>query len=264
MEVTQEYIGKWAMILGGSSGLGLATAQKLAREGMHICIVHRSRRSVLATFETAVQEMKSHKVEVMTFNIDAMHPEKRENVISEIGTTIGVHQFKTLVHSVARGNLKPLHDPDGSVLSSNDFTLTVDAMAISLYDWVSAFAKANLFSPDARVIAFTSEGSHKAWKQYGAVAAAKAALESITRSIALEFAPLGIKANCIQAGVTDTESLRLIPGSELMKEKSIERNPYGRLTLPQDVANAVYLLCRDEATWINGAILPVDGGDHIR
>lgn len=264
MEVTQDYRGKWAIILGGSSGLGLATAQKLAREGMNICIVHRSRRSVIATFETAVQEMKSHHVEVTSFNIDAMNPEKRANVISELVSTIDKMQFKTLVHSVARGNLKPLYDPDKSVLSANDFTLTLDAMAISLYDWVSAFAKANLFSPDARVIAFTSEGSHKAWKQYGAVAAAKAALESITRSIALEFAPLGIKANCIQAGVTDTESLRLIPGSELMKEKSIERNPYGRLTLPKDVANAVYLLCRDEAAWINGAILPVDGGDHIR
>ena len=262
--MTQDYIGKWAMILGGSSGLGLATAQKLAQEGMNICIVHRSRRSILAAFDTAVEEMKSHNVDVISFNIDAMNPEKREKVISEVVNSVGVSAFKTLVHSVARGNLKPLYDPNGSVLSTNDFTLTLDAMAVSLYDWVSAFAKANLFSPDARVIAFTSEGSHKAWKQYGAVSAAKAALESITRSIALEFAPLGIKANCIQAGVTDTESLRLIPGSEVMKEKSIERNPYGRLTLPKDVANAVYLLCRDEAIWINGAILPVDGGDHIR
>ncbi|MFT5890133.1 MAG: enoyl-[acyl-carrier protein] reductase III [Dokdonia sp.] len=262
--MTQEYIGKWAIILGGSSGLGLATAQKLAREGMHICIVHRSRRSVLATFEEAVQEMESQGIQVMTFNVDAMNAEKRENVISELVKTIGTSQFKTLVHSVARGNLKPLHTDDGPVLSTDDFIRTVDAMAISLYDWVSAFAKANLFSPDARVIGFTSEGSRKAWKQYGAVAAAKAALESITRSIALEFAPVSVKANCIQAGVTDTESLRLIPGSDVMKEKSIERNPYGRLTLPEDVANAVYLLCRDEASWINGAIIPVDGGDHIR
>lgn len=262
--MTQDYIGKWAIILGGSSGLGLATAKKLAQEGMHICIVHRSRRSVLATFEEAIQEMKSNNAEVLAFNIDAMNTEKRDYVISELVNKIGVSQFKTLVHSVARGNLKPLHSTDNSVLSTDDFMRTLDAMAISLYDWVSAFAKANLFSPDARVIAFTSEGSRKAWKQYGAVAAAKAALESITRSIALEFAPLGVKANCIQAGVTDTESLRLIPGSDVMKEKSIERNPYGRLTHPEDVANAVYLLCRDEALWINGTVLPVDGGDHIR
>ncbi|WP_299684531.1 SDR family oxidoreductase [uncultured Dokdonia sp.] len=264
MTTQQDYIGKWAIILGGSSGLGLATAQKLAREGMHICIVHRSRRSVLATFEEAVQEMKSLDVQVITFNTDALNAEKRTQVVSELLETIGDSQVKALIHSVARGNLKPLYDSEGTVLSNDDFMRTVDAMAISLYDWVSAFAKANLFTLDARVIAFTSEGSRKAWKQYGAVAVAKAALESITRSIALEFAPIHIKANCIQAGVTDTESLRLIPGSDVMKEKSIERNPYGRLTLPEDVANAVYLLCRDEASWINGAIVPVDGGDHIR
>jgi enoyl-[acyl-carrier protein] reductase I len=82
--------------------------------------------------------------------------------------------------------------------------------------------------------------------------------------MALEYAPLGIKANCIQAGVTDTESLRMIPGSEAMIKDTLERNPYGRLTKPEDVANAVYLLCRDEAAWINGAVVPVDGGEHIR
>lgn len=263
-DTTQHYKDKWCLILGGSSGLGLATARKLAKEGMHICIVHRSRRSVLAAFEEAILEMQSHGIQVLSYNTDAMNPDKRLHVIENLLKEIGEKSIKTLVHSVAKGNLKPLHSDEGVVLSNDDFVRTLDAMAISLYDWVSAFAKANLFSSDARVIAFTSEGSHKAWKQYGAVAAAKAALESITRGIALEFAPLEIKANCIQAGVTDTESLRLIPGSAVMIEKSIERNPYSRLTLPEDVANAVYLLCRDEASWINGAVIPVDGGDHIR
>ncbi len=157
-----------------------------------------------------------------------------------------------------------MHHETERTLNNEDFKLTIDAMAINCYDWVSAFAKADLFSPDARVLAFTSEGSTRAWHQYGAVAAAKAALESIIRGIALEFAPIGLKANAIKAGVTDTESLRMIPGSEFMKTESLKRNPYKRLTTPDDVANAVYLLCRDEASWINGAVIPVDGGEHIR
>jgi enoyl-[acyl-carrier protein] reductase I len=95
------------------------------------------------------------------------------------------------------------------------------------------------------------------------VSAAKAALEAITRSIALEYAPFGIRANCIQAGVTDTVSLRRIPGSEALKAHSITRNPFNRLTTPRDVANVVYLLCKDEAAWINGVVLPVDGGEQI-
>ncbi|MGB3775063.1 MAG: SDR family oxidoreductase, partial [Leeuwenhoekiella sp.] len=86
---------------------------------------------------------------------------------------------------------------------------------------------------------------------------------AIIRSLAYELAPLGITANSIQAGVTDTESLRLIPGSEVLKEEALRMNPNGRLTLPEDVANMVYLLCKPEAQWITGAVIPVDGGEHM-
>jgi len=82
--------------------------------------------------------------------------------------------------------------------------------------------------------------------------------------MALEFAPLGIRSNCIQAGVTDPASLRAIPGSELLKEQSKIRNPFKRLTTAEDVAKTVCLLSMDEASWINGAVLPVDGGEGIR
>ncbi|MGE5861801.1 MAG: SDR family oxidoreductase, partial [Ignavibacteria bacterium] len=110
---------------------------------------------------------------------------------------------------------------------------------------------------------FTSEGNRKAWKNYAAVSAAKAALEAITRNIALEFAPYGIRANCIQAGITDTNSFRMIPGSQELAEYSKIRNPYKRLTLPENIADAVYLLALDEASWINGSVIPVDGGEHL-
>ena len=69
--------------------------------------------------------------------------------------------------------------------------------------------------------------------------------------------------NIIQAGVTDTPSLRLIPGSEELIEQSKNRNPYKRLTTPEDVANTVYLLAQPEASWINGALIHVDGGEHL-
>ena len=65
-------------------------------------------------------------------------------------------------------------------------------------------------------------------------------------------------------GVTDTRSLRMIPGSDKIIEHSLKRNPHCRLTLPEDVANVVYLLCKDEAAWITGTVIPVDGGEHLR
>lgn len=254
----------WALILGGSSGLGLATAKKLAKHGMNICIVHRNSRFQEAEINSEFNKIKSEDIHFESFNMDAINIEKREEIIKELQIILGDHgKIRTLVHSVAKGNLKPMLDEANPTLKNDDFSLTINAMAISLYDWTKAIFDAKLFSADARIVSFTSEGNTKAWKNYAAVSAAKVTLEAITRNIALEFAPFGIKANCIQAGVTDTSSLRMIPGSDKIKEHSLLRNPFKRLTLPQDVANVVYLLSKDEASWINGCVIPVDGGEHI-
>ena len=84
-------------------------------------------------------------------------------------------------------------------------------------------------------------------KQYGAQFKAKVALEAISRQIAVEFAPFGIRSNCIQAGVTNTISFQMIPSSEKIKAYVEKRNPFKRLTNPKDVADVVYLLCKKEA-----------------
>ncbi len=253
----------WALILGGSSGLGLATAKKLAKHGMNICIVHRNSRSQEESINTEFQEIISENVTFKSYNLDAFKSEKRDLVVSELKELIREGSIRTLVHSVAKGNLKPMVDQDEPTLKHDDFELTINAMAISLYDWTKAIFEVGLFSKDARILSFTSEGNSKAWRHYAAVSAAKVTLEAITRNIALEYAPYGIRANCIQAGVTDTASLRMIPGSEKIKEHTIRRNPFKRLTQPEDVANMVYLLSKDEAAWINGCVIPVDGGEHI-
>ena len=120
-----------------------------------------------------------------------------------------------------------------------------------------------LFAPDARVFGMTSEGNELAWKGYAAVGAAKVALESLSRSIAVEFAPYGIRSNVIQAGITFTPAQDAIPGSAHMRAQAVSRNPFGRLTTPRDVANVIALLSTDEAAWINGEVIRVDGGEHI-
>ena len=259
-----EHKNYWALILGGSSGLGLASAQKLAAHGMNICIVHRDRKSELDLIEKEFESIKAQNVEFLSFNVDALNPEKREQIVISLKEKLGQKgKVRTLVHSIAKGNLKPMFSNEKPVLKNDDFHLTIEAMAISLYDWTQLLLENKLFAADARIISFTSEGNTKAWKNYAAVSAAKAALEAITRNLALEFAPFGIRANCIQAGVTDTTSFQMIPGSEQLAEFSKMRNPFKRLTKPEDVANVVYLLSKDEAGWINGSIIPVNGGEHI-
>jgi enoyl-[acyl-carrier protein] reductase I len=253
--------GYMALVLGGSSGLGLAAAKKLAAHGMGVCIVHRNSRSEMEEITKSFESLKNSGVPFLSFNTDASRPEKRMEIMDQLQEYKG--RFRCLLHSIAKGSLKAMNDTGPGALTTGDFRITMENMAYSLYDWTVAVQQQKLFAADARVLAFTSEGGQRAWKHYGAISAAKAALEAIVRNIALEFAPTGIRANCIQAGITATNSMAKIPGSEILKQYTLYRNPFSRLTTPDDVANAVYLLCKDEAAWINGSIIPVDGGEHI-
>ncbi|HLF87078.1 MAG TPA: SDR family oxidoreductase, partial [Nitrospiria bacterium] len=96
-----------------------------------------------------------------------------------------------------------------------------------------------------------------------AVSAAKAAIESHIRQLALELAPMGITANSIRAGVTDTPALRKIPGHEKMIEAAGKKNPSGRLTRPDDVAKAIAVLINPGTDWITGNVIGIDGGEFI-
>ncbi len=255
----------WALILGGSSGLGLGTAKKLALHGMNLCIVHRDRKENIAHFHEELERLRESGVTVITFNVDGLNAEARDAVVDSLTTSMGENgTVRVLVHSIAKGNLKPMHATDGNSLQNSDFHITIDAMAISLYDWTRALIDKKLFSASARVISFTSEGNTKAWPYYAAVSAAKATLEAITRNMAVEFAGLGITTNCIQAGAVDTPSFRAIPGSEKYADFALKKNPFKRLTTPEDIGNVVYLLCKDEAAWINGVVLKADGGESLR
>ena len=264
--MVREFEGKeyWGLILGGSSGLGFASAKKLAAHGMNIFIVHRDRKDDLPEIKESFDDIRHLGVKLHTFNVDATRRERREELADEIRDILGEKgKIRTLLHSISKGNLKSMSG-DEPTLKNDDFQQTIDAMAISLYDWTKLIYNAGLFAKDARILSFTSEGNTKAWKDYAAVSAAKVALEAITRSIALEFAPEGIRANCIQAGVTVTRSFQMIPGYETLRVHATKRNPFKRLTTPADVGNAVYLLSKDEASWITGTVIPVNGGEHLK
>jgi len=256
---------EWALILGASSGLGLASAEKLAQHGYNLILIHRDRRSDLPKINSSFKAMKALGITVHSYNIDATNLDKRNNTIDDIKTQLAeTAKIKVLIHSIAKGNLKPMWSETEHVLGNADFHLTIEAMAISLYDWTRKLIEQKMLSTDARIIAFTSEGNTKAWENYAAVSAAKATLEALVRNMALEFAAQGIKVNCVQAGITDTDSFKQIPGSDVLREHAINRNPFHRLTKPEDVANVVYLLTRDEAKWITGSIIKADGGESLR
>lgn len=303
----------WALILGGSSGFGLATAKKLGACGMSVAIVHRDRRGAMAAIEPEFAMIRAGGTELLTFNVDALSSEGRANVLDTLAKRMATRgRVRVLLHSIASGNLKllaplldrpsaaeraatslatrlgiepekltaaleavavetdaladvawPARHDSSSLLDEEDFARTIHAMGTSLATWAMDVFQRGLFASDARVLGLTSEGNEVASRGYAAVAAAKAALESVSRAMAVELAPFGVRSNIVQPGVTDTPALRLIPGSMRAKAATRQRNPFGRLTTPQDVADVVSLLCTDEAKWINGTIIRVDGGERV-
>ncbi len=258
----------WAVILGGSSGFGLATAKKLSAHGMNICIIHRDTRGAMAQVQKQFDEIQKSGIKFVSCNLDALSDEGRKKSIEEFRRVAGDGKIRILLHSIAFGNLKPLvskksDSADELFLEDEDFARTIYAMGTSLASWVREIFSHNLFHENSRVIGLTSEGNEVAWRGYAAVSAAKCALESVSRSIAFEYGPYGVRSNILQPGVTDTPALRMIPGNEDMKRKMQEKNPLGRISTPEDVADVVYLLCKDEASWINGSLIRVDGGEHI-
>jgi enoyl-[acyl-carrier protein] reductase III len=259
------FTGNWAVILGGSSGFGFAAVDKLARHGMNVAVIYRETAAADRGLKVKLTELAAaNEVEITPHNINALDGVARLTFIEQFaGDKQG--KVKLLLHSIARGNLKPLvKEGDIEPLTQDDIQLTTYAMATSMLDWAKDLMAAKLFNADGRIIGLTSEGADKYWEGYTAVSIAKASLESLSTYMAVELVKYGLKTNLILAGITATPSLKRIPGSERLIEHAIARNPSGRITKPEDVANVIYLLCTDEAAWINGTIIRVDGGEGCR
>lgn len=255
---------RWAVILGASSGFGAAAARAFAREGWGIFGAHMDRRGTLPQVEALLAELKACDVPVVFHNGNAASDEERASALEalthalEEGDTVGV-----LLHSLAFGTLRPLFSEDGAVLARRQIEMTLDVMASSLVYWSQDLVSQGLLTRGGRIFAMTSSGSIAAWPSYGAVSAAKCALEAYIRQLAVELAPQGITANAIMAGVTQTPALQKIPGSDELARRALERNPSGRLTTPEDVAACLVELARPGTAWMTGNVLRVDGGESV-
>ncbi len=267
--------GPWALILGSSSGFGAATAIELARNGYGIFGVHFDRRDTVANAEEVQRAIRQAGTEADFFNANAGDPETVDMVVERIIERLGGADaledtaengspIRVLMHSIAFGTLKNyVGGPQTTWLTEKGLNMTQHLMANTLVYWVQALVHAGLLGRGGRVIAMTSSGGHRVWHSYGAVSSAKAALESHVRQLALELASVGATANAIQAGVTDTPSLRRIPDYQHMIEYATRVNPHGRLTTAEDVARAIAALVDERTQWLTGNVIRVDGGEDM-
>jgi enoyl-[acyl-carrier protein] reductase III len=255
----------WALILGSSSGFGGATAIELARHGMSILGVHFDRAATMPNVKQILQEIKAAGSKVLFFNVNAADPQRRNetlDIISKEFSSDPDASVRVLLHSLAFGTLKPyVSDDQEEMITQAQMEMTLDVMANSLVYWVQGLLQRKLIRRGARIFAMTSSGGHTVMPSYGAVSAAKAALESHVRQLAMELGRMGITANSIMAGVTDTPALRKIPGGLRLLKAADYKNPAGRVTTPSDVAKAIALLSDERSQWISGNVIKVDGGE---
>ncbi len=257
----------WAVVLGASSGFGGAAAIELARHGMNIFGVHLDRQATMPAVQHVIKEIKHTGAEAIFYNINAADSIKREEALDDIQERFSrdsSNAVRVLLHSLAFGTLKPfIAAKPEEALSQAQMEMTLDVMAHSLVYWVQGLLSRKLMRKGGRIMGLTSSGGHSVIPNYGAVSAAKASLESHLRQLAMELGPLGITANAIMAGVTDTPALRKIPNHVRMREVAKAKNPFGRLTTPEDVAKAIILLADENAYWISGNVIGVDGGEDV-
>ncbi|GAB1442293.1 SDR family oxidoreductase [Ignavibacteriales bacterium] len=254
----------YALILGASSGFGAATAIKLAEDGYNVIGVHLDRAVNMPLVNEIIEKIQSFGVEAKFFNMNAADEKKRKEIIDSLLGEESQPKIKVVMHSLAFGTLLPfIPIDDDKCMSKAQMEMTLDVMAHSIVYWVQDLFRSGLLAKGGRIFGMTSSGGHSIIPSYGAVSAAKAALESHIRQLASELGKFGITANAIMAGVTDTPALRKIPGSVPMLEVARRKNPGFRLTVPDDVAKVIALLCKEEAGWVSGGVINVDGGEDI-
>lgn len=266
--------GQWAVVLGASSGMGAAVALHAARNGMNVLGVHLDTAVREEEIARQVAELTATGADVHFVNANAASATTRTEVVADLrdrcsGTGVGI-----VLHSLAFGSLLPfLQEPDAvpgrvdrdpaAVLSPRQMTMTLEVMAHSLVWWVRDLLEAGVLLPGSHVLAMTSAGDSRVSRSYGAVSAAKSALLSHVRQLAVELAPSSISVNAIRAGVTVTPALVRIPGSDAIVEAARTANPHGRLTTPEDVAEAVLTLAASTTGWMTGNVVAVDGGEGL-
>lgn len=255
----------WALILGASSGFGKAAALQLAKDGFNIIGVHLDRQATMHNVEEMKEVIEGLGLKHKFYNVNAADAVKRTEVVDELKTSLSKDaKVKVIMHSLAFGTLKHFIYKDSEEgMTKAQLEMTIDVMANSLVYWVQDIYTNNLLAEKARIFGMTSSGGHSVIPSYGAVSAAKAALESHLRQLTEELGFMGVSANAIMAGVTDTPALRKIPGNDMMIDVAKRKNPRKRLTTPEDVAKIISLFCKDGAEWISGGIIHADGGEDV-
>lgn len=247
--------GQVALVTGSARGIGRATALRLAEAGADLVINYVKSRGAA---ETLAESISALGRKVLAVKADISERDDIDEMMQAIDETCG--RLDIIVSNAASGGFRQLLDA-----SDRHFELTMNTNVRPLLHLVQAGMPLMQRTPNRkRVIAISSHGSHRALPHYGLIGGSKAALESLVRHLALELGGQGVNVNVVQAGLVETDSTKLLPGSEFMFQAALERSCVGeRRLLAEDVANAILYLASPLSDLVQGQTLIVDGGASI-
>ncbi len=248
--------GKKALITGGSRGIGKETALCLARAGCDVAINFITQESGAKQVASELQRLGR---QAMVIKADVSEPDDIEAMVGAVEQQWG--QLDFLISNAASGGFRSLVDAKPSHFDSAMHTNARSLMLLVQ----AALPMLEKSQGQAKVVAMSSHGSHRALPAYGLIGASKAAIESLIRHFAMELGPRGINFNIVLAGLVKTDSTTHVSGANAMFDAMDERLciAKGRTLTARDVANVVEFLVSPESDLVQGQTVIIDGGASL-
>lgn len=241
---------KIAIVTGGGSGIGLAIAEKFTQSNITTIIIGRDQQKLCAAREKLGENC--HAISHDLSDLSTL-PELANKIISQFG------QIDILVNN-AGINMKK----DFTEVSDEDFQQVLQTNVSAVFSLSREVVKQMVQNGGGAIINISSMASQYGIPKVIAYTASKSAIEGMTRAMAVELSPKGIRVNCIAPGFIATDmSAKALNGDLERKQKVMSRTPMGQLGNPSDIADAALFLATDASKYITGVVLPVDGGNSI-
>lgn len=252
MTISQNLSGKIALVTGGSRGIGKSIASELGRRGATVIINYLKNHEAA---NTTVEELKLQGIKTTRIKAHVGEEAAIDSLVSKIENQFG--QLDILVNNAASGVMRPTTELS---VKHWDWTMNINARG----PWMLSVAASRLMPDGGRIINISSPGSTWVLPAYFAVGVSKAAIEAVTRYLAVELGPKGIAVNTVSPGFVMTEALNAFPDQLGIRDIASRPTPAGRAITPEDVSNVVAMLCSSDAEMIRGQVIVVDGGETLR
>lgn len=241
---------KIAIVTGGASGIGFAIAEKFVRNNITTIIIGRNEEKL-----NHAKIRLGALCEAVAFDLNNLIaiPELIKSLVEKYS------KIDILVNN-AGINLKK----EFTEVTDGDFQKIMITNVQSIFSISREVVKPMIENKSGSIVNISSMASQYGLPKVIAYSASKGAIEAMTRAMAVELSPKGIRVNCIAPGFIATEmSAKALNNDKERKDKVLSRTPMGELGLPSDIGDAALFLATSESAYITGVVLPVDGGNSI-